>query len=201
MANSSSNSNSQTSDPREVQAGAELLQTVLDDDRYPWPSELKTAEQEAEADEAAGQLLEISDEEANLGWQGLSAQLDQIWGETGSASVLERLQQKFANRLPANLLNQIADKAQQVVSSGEPKVAQMIACVQDGLANMAAADLQVMARPMAMAMRGGSEEEFVEATIQTIRTDEWENLSPIEQAKLGLAAARYAIAQVENEAS
>ena len=54
-----------------------------------------------------------------------------------------------------------------------------------------------MARPMAFAMRGSSADEFVEATIQSVRQDDWDALSPIEQARLSLAAARYAISQTE----
>ena len=91
----------------------------------------------------------------------------------------------------------IAEKAQQMARSSEPMVRQMIGCVQDGLNSVAEADLQVMARPMAFAMRGSSADEFVEATIKSVRQAEWEDLSPIEQSKLSLAAARYAIAQAD----
>lgn len=191
-------------------AQAELLQTVLESEPYPWLPSGQASEKAGDADplEAAGQALEMSDEEAVAGWQGLSAQLNQMWGasQTASQTASEAvslsavLQEKFANRLPSAMIALIGGKAQQFARSGEPMVAQMIGCVKDGLANIAEADLQVMARPMAMAMRGNSSDEFVEATIQSIRVAEWETLSPIEQAKLSLAAARYAIAQTEESA-
>lgn len=195
-------------------AQAELLQTVLESEPYPWLPSGQASEKAGDADplEAAGQALEMSDEEAAVGWQGLSAQLNQMWGASQTASqtagqkaseavsLSAVLQEKFANRLPSAMIALIGEKAQQFARSGEPMVAQMIGCVKDGLANIAEADLQVMARPMAMAMRGNSSDEFVEATIQSIRVAEWETLSPIEQAKLSLAAARYAIAQTEESA-
>ena len=156
----------------------------------------------------AGDVLEFSDEEAAAGWQGLSAQLNQIWqsqeaGQSVSQSigVVALLEQKFAGRLPSDLLATIAQKAQQAIKSGQPMVDQLIACVQENLSNLAEADLQVMARPMAFAMRGTSADEFVEATIASTRQAEWEALSAIEQARLSLAAARYAISQADSESA
>ena len=180
---------------------AELLQAVLDTEQStPWLAP-EVAEDYSDRTMAAGAALEVSEKEATSGWQALSAQLNQIWASTevaeaGAAETvgaIALLQQKFASRLPSDLITMIGQKAQQVARSGQPMVEQMVSCVQDGFANLATADLQVMARPMAFAMRGSSADEFVEATIQAIRKTEWEALSPIEQARLSLAAARYAI--------
>ncbi|MEO0645331.1 MAG: hypothetical protein AAFZ17_04100 [Cyanobacteria bacterium J06650_10] len=176
-------------------AQAELLQSVLDPEQSaPWTA-TEAADEYTENIEAAGLALEFSDDEAAQGWEGLSATLNQIWGNT---TLLAQLQEKFASRLPSDLLTAIGEKAQQVAKSGEPMVNQLITCVQDGFENMATADLQVMARPMAFAMRGSNADEFVDATIQSVRKDDWEALSPIEQARLSLAAARYAISQVKD---
>jgi hypothetical protein len=186
----------------------ELLQAVLETEAYPWLAD-EMAQPYSAHTEAAGEMLEISDEEATQGWQSLSAQLDQRFALMGNgASLSERLQQKFAERLPADMLARIGEKAQQLVSGGESVgqsvgqsvLEQMMACVQDVLSYIADEDLRVMARPMAMAMRGNSADEFVDATIKSVRTDDWAALSPIEQARLGLAAARYAISQAENQA-
>lgn len=204
MANSSPlNGDMDTADDLSVTQAA-LLQAVLDTERSaPWLAEDVAAEYENSV-ESAGAALEISNEEAAEGWQGLSAQLNQIWADAASgvvadnAGVLAQLQQRFGERLPGHLLTVIADKAQQAVRGAEPMVTQMISCVQDEFAQLAVADLQVMARPMAFAMRGNSADELVEATVQSIREDNWEALSPIEQARLSLAAARYAIAQTES---
>lgn len=173
---------------------SELLQTILNPAQSsPWINAETAAEYE-EKILAAGAFLEISDVEAAQGWESLSVQLDSVW--TGAQdALLVRLQQKFAERLPADMLATIAEKAQQIANSSQPMVKQMLDCVQDCLNDVAEADLRVIARPMALAMRGSSADEFVEATIQSVRQIEWEDLSAIEQAKLSLATARYAISQ------
>lgn len=180
-------------------AQAELLQAVLETEAYPWLAN-ETAKNYGDEAEAAGQTLEISDDEVAKGWQALSTQLNGMWGDTG---IVAQLKQKFANRLPAEMMAQIGERAQQIVSSGEATgqtvLEQMLACVQDVLSYVAEDDLRVIGRPMATAMRGSSADELLEVTIKSVRAAEWEELSPIEQARLGLAAARYAIAQAESQ--
>ena len=196
MVNPSSSNGSQGS-PDLSETQAELLQSVLSEQSYPWLLS-ETAKDYEDDLEAAGQSLEISEEAAAKGWQSLSAQLDQIWAGS-EVDVLALLRQKFAARLPESVLVQISDRAQKVAANAEPMVAQMISCVKDTVINIAEADLQVMARPMAFAMRSSGAEELVDATTASVRQADWESLSALEQAKLGLAAARYALAQVENQ--
>ncbi|MEM6450764.1 MAG: hypothetical protein AAF703_10665 [Cyanobacteria bacterium P01_D01_bin.105] len=172
-------------------AEAELLQSVLTTEAYPW--RMDESPEYAEAAEAAGQMLEISEAEAVQGWQALSGQLSQIWGEAAETQS-SAFQQMFAGRIPAESIARITRKAKQIAANGESMVNQMVACAQEILDEMAAADLQVMARPMAMAMRGQSTDEIVAVTVKSVREAEWETLSPIEQAKLSLAAARCALA-------
>ena len=187
-------SSDQTHRPEIASAQTELLQSVFDTEpSAPWIA-TEVADEYANNAETAGLSLEFSDDEAAQGWESLSATLNQIWGDT---TLLAGLQAKFANRLPSDFLAAIGEKAQQVAKSGQPMIDQLITCVQDGFENMATADLQVMARPMAFAMRGSSADEFIDATIQSVRKDDWDALSPVEQARLSLAAARYAISQVE----
>ncbi len=183
-----------------AEAQAELLQAVLAEDVYPWTGPETAFDEEAPIE--AAQVLQISDEEVVQGWQKLSAQLSVMWA-THDIPLLQQsaLQQRFADRLPSVVIAHIAEKAQQVTrfaqGAGANMTDQMIACVQDILTQVAADDLQVMARPMALAMRGSSRDEFVEATIQSVPQVEWASLSPIERARLSLAAAWYAISQVE----
>ncbi len=181
-------------------AQAELLQSVLEPEAYPWLAD-KTAAAYGVQAEAAGQALEISDDEAIKGWQGLSTQLSQMFSQGERDGVVAQLKQKFADRLPVEMIARIGERAQQVVSSGEAAgqnaLEQMLACVQDVLSYVAEDDLRVIGRPMATAMRGSSADELLDVTIKSVRAAEWEALSPIEQARLGLAAARYAISQAE----
>lgn len=179
---------------------AELLQSVLDEEpSAPW-IQSESADEYANRLEAAGEALELSDEAAAKGWQALSAQLGQMWeagAEMGAQTgVMAQLQQKFAERLPRHFLQLIAEKAQQVAGSGQPMVDQLISCVRSELSNLDTGDLRVVARPMAFAMRGNSVEDSVDMAVNSTRIAEWDALAPIEQARLSLAAARYAIAQI-----
>ncbi|MEM1240442.1 MAG: hypothetical protein AAGI45_11435 [Cyanobacteria bacterium P01_H01_bin.26] len=179
----------------ETQAQQEMLQAVLSPQRlYPWAP--------AEADEyfaeaiAVGDELALSDEEAQRGWQALSAQLDTLW--SGSSPIQAALAQRFARRLSQGAIAQITARATQVASTGRPLAEQLIACVRDTLTGWEEADLQVMARPLAHAMRG--QEEILEATISSVRDVEWDALSPMEQARISLAAARWSIDYINDQA-
>ena len=198
MVNSSS-ANSHQNNPDLSATQAELLQSVLSEECYPWTPAEVAAGYEEDLD-AAGQLLEISDEEALVGWQGLSAQLNRVWA-SADVDVLAQLRQKFAARLPESVLVSIGDRALQlaqgVSQEAKPMVARMIDCVKGTAIAVGEADLQVIARPMAFAMRSSGAEEWVDAAVNSVRLADWEKLSPLEQARLSLAAARYAIAQVE----
>ena len=181
------NSQSQKNLSAESLAQQEMLQSILTTQTpYPWtPAEASDYFAEATA---AGDELALSDEEAQLGWQAFSTQLNAFWGET---SIQTALAQRFARRLSADMIDQITAKAAQVINSGRPLAEQLIACVRDTLTGWDDADLQVMARPLAHAMRG--QEEILDATINSVRDIEWESLSSMEQARISLAAARWAI--------
>ena len=174
-------------------AQQEMLQSILAlQEPYPWaPAEASDYFVEATA---AGDELALSDEEAKVGWQTFSAQLDAFWG---GAPVQAALAQRFASRLSKDVINQITTKAAQVVNTGRPLAEQLITCVRDTLTGWDDADLQVMARPLAHAMRG--QEEILDATINSVRDIEWESLSSMEQARIGLAAARWAIDYINTD--
>ncbi len=183
------NASSQQHLSAENLAQQEMLQSMLtSQEPYPWtPAE---ASNYFEKVATAGDELELSDEEAQLGWQAFSAQLDAFWGSTNT-SVELALAQRFARRLSEDVITQITAKASQVINTGRPLAEQLIACVRDTLTGWDDADLQVMARPLAHAMRG--QEEILDATINSVRDIEWDDLSSMEQARISLAAARWAI--------
>lgn len=181
-----------------------LLQRLWGDDRaYPWNPEAPEAqiyfeELEAELDQLSNEPV-WSNEEAAQRWQAISATLDSIWAEPAepvTLSLQEMLCQQFANRMPRTLLQAIAHQAQQVVATGQPLAEQLVQCVQDILPNWENDDLQVMARPLAYAMRG--EADMLEVALRSIRFAAWTELSGVEKARLSLAIARYAIAQLDH---
>ncbi|PSB28047.1 hypothetical protein C7B82_14435 [Stenomitos frigidus ULC18] len=122
------------------------------------------------------------------------AQLDQLWS---AATLQETLVQRFASRMPQQLLTAIATRAQQVLSSSVSLADQLVQCVQDALPNLAEEDLYVLARPLAHAMRGN--DSPVESTLERVHSIEWDALSEVEQARLSLAIARFALAELETK--
>ena len=173
----------------QVNTEAEFLHVILDPAHpYVWSPSEPIAPCLLEDVATAGESLDITEEEATEGWQTLSVQLESLWA---TPSLSQRLDQKFANRLPSDLIEQISVKAQQVMASGRPLAEQLITCVQEMLVGWDPADLQVIARPLAYSMRG--QEEILDVTIESMRNTDWETLSPIDQARISLAAARYAI--------
>jgi hypothetical protein len=120
------------------------------------------------------------------------AQVNQLWS---AATLQETLIQRFASRVPQQFLASIANRAQQVLSSSVSLADQLVQCVQETLPNLAEDDLYVLARPFAHAMRGN--ESSVEATFDRVRSIEWDALSEVEQARLSLAIARYALSELE----
>ena len=71
----------------------------------------------------------------------------------------------------------------------------IVQCVQDVLPNWAADDLFVLARPLAYSMRS-REDNGTELVFNRLSNHEWINLSEIEQAKVSVALAYYAISQL-----
>ncbi|MCY7276196.1 MAG: hypothetical protein LH702_21280, partial [Phormidesmis sp. CAN_BIN44] len=106
------------------------------------------------------------------------------------------LAQKFAS-VPQTLLAAIARQAQKVVETSNSLADQLVQCVQDVLPTWADDDLQVLARPLAYAMRSDGA-DVVDATVNSVRPIAWNDLSETEQARMSLAIARYAIDQLGN---
>ena len=193
--------------PFQAQAELELLQLVLSDSDtpYPWnptdPNSYAYFEQLEQEVVAAGwtadDLVPYS--------QALSSQIDQLWTTletpvpTAAWLFNADLFQQFANRMPQNLLETLVHRAQQVVAAQSALADQLVLCVRDILPEWGDDDLHVLARPFAYAMRSGAETELLDGALQSVRCAEWTELSSIEQARLSLAIARYAIAQLPKE--
>jgi hypothetical protein len=164
---------------------------------YPWnpahpDSEVFFANLEADCNAVGWSLDELAPYAQTLG-QSLEA----LWTEAPALDVAAVLPaaalQPF--QIPQSLLTTIVQRAQEAIASNITLADQLVQCVRDALPNLADEDLQVLARPYAYAMRG-SATESLEAALRTMRCAAWTELSGIEQARLSLAIARYAIAQM-----
>jgi hypothetical protein len=136
------------------------------------------------AELSSNQLLDcFSDAELDAKSNAFFGVMDQLW-EPDLLAVLSR---KFVT-VPRDLLNAIADRVSQLGTTSGELADQLIACAQSVLPQWAEEDLRVFARPMVYAMRG-------EAPKTDLPGKDWDVLSEIEQAKLTLTIAKYAIDQ------
>jgi hypothetical protein len=180
------------------QAEMELLRQILQEkESYLWnPASLN----------AASYFADLEQEVLNAGWttedlteqgQVFAAHLEQVWATVPAASTAADLFQRLSAQVPQGLLDSIVKKAQQVIATNLTLADQLVQCVQDSLPTWDGDDLQVLARPFAYAMRG-SESESLESVLKSVRNAQWDELSSVEQARLSLAVARYAIAQTSS---
>lgn len=185
----------------QIQAELELWQLLCKTEReaYPWnPAE---AESDAYFEHSEFSLFDGLDSEVEDRSQQFFTHLDGLWTNlsTEKASLVEQLMRRFAAQVPQSAIAAIAQKAEQVVSESMSLANQLMACVEEALPQLHAEDLEVLARPLAYAMRGTEADAAIEATLRTVPPVEWVSLTEIEQARLSLAIARYAIAQLQQE--
>lgn len=180
----------------QTRAELEMLYAVLDDGiAYPWnPGDAATPAYYEQLDNALAPA-EFTSADIESQWSRILQKAEALWEKAGTeleASLVER----FESRMPVTLLRQLAAKVQEMADSNLALIDQLVEVSQSILHDWSQDDLQVMARPLALAMRDG-QGEAVEVALSTVREADWESLSEIEQARLGLAIARHAL----NEAS
>jgi hypothetical protein len=175
----------------QTQVQMELLATIVQTDvAYPWnPAQLESESYLTALEEEFALSDSFSDSDIAQKSQVLFAQLEQVWLTT---ALQKSLREKFA-RVPQDFLARIAQSVQNATVKYQSLADQMVECVLDILPQWAEEDLQVLARPLAYAMRE-VDSEGAELVIAARRP--WAQLSEIEQARVSLAVARYAISQL-----
>ncbi len=172
-------------------AEIEVAETPTSKISYPWNPSEPSAESFLSELEQEFSLDNWDDSEIAQRSQSFFGQLDALWSATDLKTTLA---QKFA-AVPQSLLATIARQAQKVVETSNSLADQLIECVQDVLPSWAEDDLQVLARPLAYAMRGDAA-DVVDAMVNSVGAIAWSDLSETEQARMSLAIARYAIDQL-----
>lgn len=193
------------------QAEQELLQVLLEDEKRPvycWNPTEKDSDLYFEQLEKAFQLDDWIEEVVEQKAQSFFNQLDVLWAvdvpQVATENIFAILRQKFANRVPSSWLEAISHQAYQLKfaqdrTCHEMNLAdQLVRCVQELLPNWPEGDLYLFSRPLAFAMRG-TETVAVDSMIATIRELPFADLSEMEQARLGLAIARYALAELDRQ--
>lgn len=175
----------------QTQAQMELLATIVQTDvAYPWnPAQLESESYLTALEEEFALSDSFSDSDIAQKSQVLFAQLEQVWLTT---ALQKSLREKFA-RVPQDFLTRIAQSVQNATVKYQSLADQMVECVLDILPQWAEEDLQVLARPLAYAMR---EVDSEGAQLAMAARRPWAQLSEIEQARVSLAVARYAISQL-----
>lgn len=177
----------------------EMLHSVLTEDTsYLWNPHEPHASAYLDKIEEASEVGELFEDAFESQWSKLATQAEQLWSSQSSA-LAASLIQRFQSRMPTQLLTQLAAKVQDVSNSGLVLIDQLVDCAQDIVVGWEVDDLQVMARPLAMAMRDG-QGEIVDMTLRSVQQTDWDNLSELEQARLVLAIARYALDEIAQEA-
>ncbi|HEY9622912.1 MAG TPA: hypothetical protein V6C78_21320 [Crinalium sp.] len=196
-----SDSTRPTVPPFQAEAELELLQFILQADQtYPWnPYEAEAEAYFANLEQEVLAAGWTEDEIATQG-QALSAQFDQLWATVAPAqdptrSLVDELFQQFAAQVPHEFLDGIVQRARQVLSTNLSLSDKLVSCVKELLPAWGEDDLLVLARPYAYAMRSAE----LESTLTSVPSVAWSDLSSIEQARLSLAIARYAISQLPSD--
>ena len=206
---------------QQAETELELLQVLLSDDAYPWLVSPDDSSHHQYFDHLESQWTQdqSEDEMETIATKSQSffQTLDQAWATADSsqaastvpanaiadaplASIQAVLTEQFQNRVPADLIHTLTQKAQALACQPLSLADQLVQSVQDVLPEWGTEDLHVLARPYAFAMRG-PENDKLEVALRSVRYAAWTELSGVEQARLSLAIARYTLSQMPSDAS
>jgi hypothetical protein len=173
------------------QYSQELLEAMFQDEPiYPWnPSEPETEVYFVQLEQNMSFNPWSDDTEVEVQAVEFLNYLHQCW---------ENPQVSRGSKALFAWLESISQQAQQLLNANLAPMDQLIKCVQPLLLGWAEEDLQVFARPFAYAMRGNSD-NIIKSTLHAAENRSWETLSDIEQARLSLAIAHYAIHQFQSD--
>ncbi|MDE5116543.1 MAG: hypothetical protein O4860_04610 [Trichodesmium sp. St2_bin2_1] len=174
---------------------------ILEDIAYPWNPEAPESDAYFKSLEQELPLSDLlNDVEMTSACQAFYSQTEKLWPIIDAQNALYK---KFAALAPRNFLNKLGKIAVNVVNqvnrlgSTLSLSDQLVHCVSEVLPGWDLEDLEVMARPLAYSMRGDKNDEL-ENILATIEPVDWFNLSEVEQARLSLAIALYAISLVSS---
>ena len=190
----------------------EFLEALLEpeDATYPWNLADEASEAYFHDLELQFGLQEFSDSELITIADNFYQNLDIIWDQVtviedkninkNTVNYLQEALQNAFSVIPGVLLTAIAQKAYEVFMLEQSASDKLMECVQALLPSWETDDLLVLARPFAYAMRS-SESHTLTAIIRDFEHRDWANLSEIEQAKITLAIADYALQHLSNSDS
>jgi len=175
----------------QTQAELEILETIIKTDRpYPWNPTQSDSEAYFTALEQEFSITDLlSDADLAQNSQILFDQLDQLWSTT---TLQKSLLDKFAG-VPQDLIAKIAKNVQKVIVEYQSLADQMVQATLEILPQWSEEDLQVLARPLAYTMRTAE----IDSDVPMVKS--WSELSEIEQARISLSIACYAVEQLTEQ--
>ena len=194
------------------QVKLDLLNTILEpeDNNYPWnPADEVSEDYFFQLEQQF--LIEdtFGEDELQSRSQAFYTHLDNLWSsmpvpshyndttqENTIIKLQETLQSSFSTRVPQEWLKAIASRAAAIFGSTQTIGEQLALCVQTVMPTWGTEDLLVLARPFAYAMRG-NESPNGSSFVNILGTQDWTSLSEIEQARVSLAIAYYALNQLD----
>ena len=165
------------------QINAELLAILIEEEvTYPWDVTAVEGNDPLDVTETPFSLCE------GLEATAIEAQAHRFFSSlhqkfpTVSLSSRSNIFDKFASLLPAEHLNRLVESAENLVNSQLDNFDRLVVCLSELFPQWSPEDLQVFARPYAYTMRNAQSET-------TIETENWQNLSEIEQIRRSAAIA------------
>ncbi|PMB00408.1 hypothetical protein CEN50_03305 [Fischerella thermalis CCMEE 5268] len=189
----------------------EFLEALLqpEDGTYPWNPADEQSEEYFHHLEEQFLLQDVLEEELTTRSEGFYNHLEALWtshalpyNHTTDSNIViqlqETLQSRLATGVPKQWLRAIAQKAADIYTTQQLMADKLVECVQSVLPGWRTEDLLVMARPYAYAMRSSESQKTAETVLNRIDEHEWKNLSEIEQARVSMAIAYYALQQLNS---
>lgn len=158
---------------------------------YPWePTQAETESYFHTQQEQFSLDTLLGEGELGTRAAALFSHLGQCWQSVAQGEARKQvLFDRFAG-VPIAWLEAIAAAAQGAMQQKISLQDKLVSCVQSLLPQWNEEDLQVLARPLAYAMRGSGESPQAFKGV-------WEELSPVEQARWSLAIAKTALQDIE----
>ena len=183
-----------------IQVQAELLELLLEEEAcYPWDPTTPESEAYLSKLEQEFTLLESLDtEEVQASTEVFFTHLHNCLTSLPNDTLLASLTEKFGQLVPQSWLEEIARGTKQVLAENLSHTQKLVQTVQPLLSNWVEEDIEVFARPFAYATRGNSNTEF-EVALNQDAGEDWNNISPVKQARYTVMIAHYALRKLQAE--
>lgn len=170
-------------------------QIMAGDEGYCW--EPSAPGSEAYLDWLERRWLATAEAPLELQEESFFATLNAAWDSLESSTTIETtITAVLGDRLPQERLRHLLTTAKRVLASGQPLGEQLVQCIQNLVPELHRDDLFTMARPYATVMRDRHSPTSLDQVRTSVRAAQWDDLVPLERARLGLELSHYILAHL-----